>query len=62
MVTHQGAKALGIAHYGLEVGNPADFVTLAAEHIPEAVVAVPGGRDVYKGGRLVASAGVVTER
>ena len=60
MVTAEGAKALGIADYGLNIGARADFVTLDAEHVPEAVVAVPGSRDVYKNGRLVASAGVVT--
>ncbi len=60
MVTDEGARALGIADYGIEVGARADFVTLAAQHIPEAVVAVPAGRNVYKSGRLVASAGRVT--
>lgn len=60
MVTTEGARALGISGYGLEVGARADFVTLDAEHIPEAVVAVPGDRDVYKNGRLIASAGVVS--
>jgi cytosine deaminase len=59
MVTSEGARALGITDYGLEIGARADFVTLDAEHIPEAVVAVPGPRDVYKNGRQVASAGVV---
>lgn len=60
MVTDEGAKALGIRDYGLTVGARADFVTLAAQHIPEAVVAVPAGRNVYKNGRLVASAGRVS--
>ncbi len=49
-VTTAGAKALGIANYGLRVGARADFVTLRAAHIPEAVVAVPKGRAVYRGG------------
>lgn len=49
-VTTVGAKALGIANYGLRVGARADFVTLRAAHIPEAVVAVPKGRSVYRGG------------
>lgn len=57
MVTLAGAKALGLGNYGLAVGAVADFVVLDAEHIPEAVVAVPTARDVYKGGRLVASGG-----
>jgi cytosine deaminase len=49
-VTRAGAKALGIANYGLRVGARADFVTLRAAHIAEAVVAVPKGRSVYRGG------------
>jgi cytosine deaminase len=50
LVTAAGAKALGIADYGLHVGAPADFVTLRAAHVPEAVVAVPKGRSVYRAG------------
>lgn len=50
MVTASGAKALGITNYGLHVGARADFVTLRAAHIPEAVVAVPKRRSVYRGG------------
>lgn len=57
VVTASGAKALRLEGYGLRVGAKADFVTLSAEHIPEAVVAVPQGRDVYKEGKLVASGG-----
>ncbi|MCO5129677.1 MAG: amidohydrolase family protein [Xanthobacteraceae bacterium] len=49
-VTTAGASALGLANYGLRVGARADFVTLRAAHIPEAVVAVPKGRSVYRGG------------
>jgi len=49
-VTTAGAEALGIENYGLRVGARADFVTLRAAHIPEAVVAVPKGRSVYRGG------------
>jgi cytosine/creatinine deaminase len=54
IVTAAGAKALRLEGYGLVPGAKADFVTLAAEHVPEAVVAVPKGRSVYKAGRLVA--------
>lgn len=49
-VTAAGAKAFGIANYGLQVGARADFVTLRAAHVPEAVVAVPKERSVYRGG------------
>ena len=57
LVTDAGAQALRLAEYGLNVGARADFVTLDAAHVPEAVVAVPKGRSVYKDGRLVARDG-----
>jgi len=59
VVTEAGAKALRLEGYGLRVGTKADFVTLNAEHVPEAVVAVPQGRSVYKNGKLVASNGKI---
>jgi cytosine deaminase len=62
VVTAAGAKALRLEGYGLEIGAKADFVTLAAEHVPEAVVAVPKGRSVYKAGRLVAKDGKVVRQ
>ncbi len=54
MITAAGAKALRLDGYGLHVGAKADFVTLNAAHIQEAVVARPSGRSVYKGGILTA--------
>ncbi|MFT4117573.1 amidohydrolase family protein [Bradyrhizobium sp.] len=57
VVTAAGAKALRLPHYGLRVGAKADFVTLNAEHVPEAVVGPSQGRSVYKEGRLVATDG-----
>ena len=54
LVTAAGAKALGFENYGLQVGAKADFVTLNAAHVQEAVVARPAGRSVYKGGMLTA--------
>jgi cytosine deaminase len=57
IVTQAGAKALGVAGYGLHVGANADFVTLDAEHVPEAVGAVPKRRSVYKAGKCVVSDG-----
>ncbi len=59
VVTAAGARAMGIADHAIAPGSRADFVTLAAQHIPEAVVAVPQPRQVYRAGRLVASDGVV---
>ncbi|KJC58388.1 cytosine deaminase [Bradyrhizobium sp. LTSPM299] len=62
MVTAAGAKALRLEGYGLSVGAKADFVTLNAAHVPEAVVGPPQGRSVYKAGTLVARDGRVTGR
>ncbi len=59
VVTAGGAKALRLEGYGITVGAKADFVTLAAEHVPEAVVAIPKPRRVFKEGRLVAENGSV---
>lgn len=57
VVTSGGARALGIERYGLVPGARTDFVVLPAAHVPEAVVAVPKRRDVYRAGRLVARDG-----
>lgn len=57
VVTQAGAKAMGLERYGLGVGDWADLVVISAQHVPEAVVAVPGERKVYKRGRLVAENG-----
>jgi cytosine deaminase len=59
MVTANGAKALGITDYGLEVGAAANFVVVKAAHIPEAVVAVPKPRTVYRRGKCVVRDGVL---
>lgn len=57
IVTQGGAKALRLDDYGLRVGAKADFVTLHAPHVPQAVVDLPKPRSVYKSGRLVAEGG-----
>jgi cytosine deaminase len=62
LVTASGAKALRLEGYGLQVGAKADFVTLEAGHVPEAVVAAPRGRAVYKAGMLIASNGTIVGR
>ncbi|ATN37098.1 cytosine deaminase (plasmid) [Rhizobium sp. ACO-34A] len=59
VVTSGGAKALRLEGYGIVVGAKADFTTLDAEHMAQAVVAVPKGRRVFKAGRLVAENGKV---
>ena len=58
VVTEAGAKALGYTDYGLRKNASADFVTLEAEHVPEAVVSVPRNCSVYKAGKCVVREGV----
>ena len=61
LATGAAAKALGLvpdsAARGLCEGAPADFVTIEAETIAEAVVSRPPRRHVVKGGGLVAQDG-----
>ncbi|BCG95471.1 amidohydrolase family protein [Mesorhizobium sp. 131-2-1] len=57
VVSHAGAKALGLEGYGIVVGARADFVVMYAAHVPEAVVAVPKERTVYRAGKVVAQGG-----
>ena len=59
VVSHAGARALGLEGYGIAVGAKADFVALSAEHVPEAVVAVPKDRTVYRAGRAIARDGAM---
>jgi cytosine deaminase len=61
IVTAAGSKALRLEGYGIEVGSRADFVVLAAEHVPEAVVGFPKNRKIFKQGRLVAADGKVIQ-
>ena len=57
LATGNGAKVLGVSDYGLRVGARADLVALGARSVPEAVVARPRQRSVYKAGVLVARDG-----
>jgi cytosine deaminase len=57
MATTSAATALQLPEYGLAVGLPANFVTLDAASIPEAVVRRPRRRDVWRQGQLVARNG-----
>jgi cytosine deaminase len=59
--TRSGAKALGLAEYGLTVGRPADFVLVKAENIADAVVRRPRDRIVVKAGKIVARDGTLLE-
>lgn len=54
MATTQAAQAIGIADYGLRVGNRADLVLLKASSVSAAVGAAPVQRTVIKAGRIVA--------
>ena len=58
VVSHGGARALGIAQYGLDVGCPANLLVLPAEGVAEAVVNRSTRRTVISRGRVVARDGV----
>jgi cytosine deaminase len=58
VVTKGGARALGLANYGLSPGCSGDLVLVEAETIAEAVAQRPGRRTVIKRGRVVTREGV----
>jgi cytosine deaminase len=53
MVSSNAALAMRIPEYGLQPGAPAHFIALMARHVPEAVVARPPERSVYRAGKLI---------
>ena len=57
VATHGGARVLGLEGYGLDVGCRADFYTVAAETLAEAIVSRPVRELVVKSGRVVAERG-----
>jgi cytosine/creatinine deaminase len=57
MVSAGAASALRVPEFGLSHGAPANFIALEARHIPEAVVARPHRRSVYRAGQLIARDG-----
>jgi cytosine deaminase len=59
MVTAAAAHVLGVRPYGLAIGGPADFITVEAASLPEAVASRPRRRLVVKGGRVIARDGVL---
>ncbi|MGR3782699.1 MAG: amidohydrolase family protein [Albimonas sp.] len=61
VVTEAGARVLGLGDYGFRPGAAADFVTLPAAHVAQAVAGAPGGREVWKAGRLIAAGGRLLE-
>ncbi len=58
VVSQGGARALGIARYGLDIGCPANLLILPAENVAEAVVNRSPNRTVISRGRVVARDGV----
>lgn len=59
MVTGAAAHILGVEGYGIEVGAAADFVTVEAGSMAEAVATRPRRKLVIKGGKIVAKDGVL---
>jgi cytosine deaminase len=59
MVSAAAESVLGVPSYGLAVGASADFVTVDAASLPEAVATRPTRRLVVKGGRVIARDGVL---
>lgn len=57
LATDSAARVLNLSDYGLRVGALADLVVVDAHNVPEAVVARPRRRYVFKRGRLVARDG-----
>lgn len=57
IVTAGGARALGLAAYGLDAGCRADLVLIESETLGAAVVDHPHERTVVSRGRIVAQAG-----
>ena len=57
VVTHGNASVLGLARYGLAVGDRADFVVLPGETLGELVAMRPPRALVISGGRVIARNG-----
>jgi len=57
VVSAGGARALGIGHYGVRPGMPANLVLVPAENLPAAVVERNPDRTVISRGRIVARGG-----
>jgi len=60
MATDRAAQVLGLASYGIAVGNPADLVVVDSPSLAEAIVARPRRKPVLRAGRVVARDGVFT--
>ena len=56
MVTSRGAAVMHLQEYGIEVGQPADFVVLQARNRIDAIRLKPPRLAVFRRGKLIASA------
>jgi cytosine deaminase len=59
LISAAGARALGVADYGIAVGGAATLFTIPASGVPEAVAAHPPRKLVLFDGRIVARDGAV---
>lgn len=62
LVSANAARCLGMVVPTLASGAPADLTLVAASTVPEAVVAQPPTRVVFRRSRVVATGGVVSDR
>lgn len=61
MITYNAAKILRIKDYGIEVGNPADFVILNTDNVKDAIRLQPERLFVIKSGKVIARSQYVRE-
>ena len=54
MVTSRGAQVMQLDGYGVEIGNPADFVILQARTILDAIRLKPIRLAVFRKGKVIA--------
>lgn len=54
MITYNGAKAMRLENYGVEVGSRADLALIEAPSVREALRLIPARKAVFFGGKLVA--------
>ncbi len=55
LITHNAAKTLHLSNYGIEEGNPADFIVLDATNFYDALNEKSAVLYSYRGGKLIAS-------
>lgn len=53
LCTENGAKMMGLEHYGLSVGCNADFLLVKSDCITSAVSLIPESRIIVKGGKAI---------